>query len=98
MNDAIDRTEETLGRVLTVGSRTSTLILAIGLALALAIPAARTTYWLLTVGLVILILTPIARVAVSVVVFARQREWLFVICTSIVLALLIGGVIVAVGG
>jgi uncharacterized membrane protein len=94
-HETTDRTEEMLGRVLTVGSRTSTAILAAGLALTLVLPAAPAASWLLAVGLIALILTPIARVAVSVVAFARAHEWLFVLCTSFVLVLLIVGIIVA---
>lgn len=96
MTDAVDRTEEALARVLTIGSRASTAILAAGLAVALFSPASAVALWLFTIGLVLLILTPIARVVASVISFAREREWLFVICTSIVLALLIVSIIVAV--
>jgi uncharacterized membrane protein len=93
--NATDRTEEMLGRVLTVGSRTSTAILAAGLLLTLLLPAAHWASWLLTAGMITLIVTPIARVAASVLAFARRDEWMFVLCTSSVLALLIVGIIVA---
>jgi uncharacterized membrane protein len=39
--------------------------------------------------------TPVTRVIVSVVEFARQRDWLFVLYTCIVLALLVGSLVVA---
>ena len=39
-------------------------------------------------GLLLLIATPIARVLFSVVGFARQRDWLYVAITLVVLALL----------
>jgi uncharacterized membrane protein len=39
-------------------------------------------------GLLILIATPIARVLFSILAFARQRAWTYVVITSIVLALL----------
>jgi len=93
--DQTDHTEEMLGRVLTVGSRTSTAILAVGLVLALLPPTTHLASRLLTIGLVALILTPIARVAVSVIAFARRQEWMFVLCTAFVLVLLIVGIIVA---
>jgi uncharacterized membrane protein len=93
--DANDRTEAMLGRVLTIGSRTSTAILAAGLLLTLLVPAAHTASWLLTAGLITLLFTPIARVAASVLAFARRGEWTFVLCTAAVLALLIVGIIVA---
>jgi len=43
---------------------------------------------LIEVGLLLLIATPIARVALSAVLFARQRDWLYVGITLLVLALL----------
>jgi uncharacterized membrane protein len=90
-------TERTLGRVLSVGTRASTALLAAGLVATLAGvgPAGRT---LLGAGLLVLMGTPIARVAVSVVEFARGREWWFVLCTLLVLALLVGSLIVALHG
>jgi len=44
---------------------------------------------LIQLGLLLLIATPIARVALSVVEFARERDWLYVTTTLIVLAVLI---------
>ena len=44
---------------------------------------------LIQLGLLLLIATPIARVAFSVVEFARERDWLYVATTLIVLAVLI---------
>jgi uncharacterized membrane protein len=41
------------------------------------------------VGLLLLIATPILRVAVSIVVFAAQRDYVFVLITSFVLAVLL---------
>lgn len=43
----------------------------------------------MVLGLIILIGTPIMRVAVSVAVFAFQRDWVFVLITSLVLAVLL---------
>ncbi|HEY7172105.1 MAG TPA: DUF1634 domain-containing protein [Vicinamibacterales bacterium] len=43
---------------------------------------------LIELGLLLLIATPIARVALSVILFARQRDWLYVGVTLLVLTLL----------
>jgi uncharacterized membrane protein len=43
--------------------------------------------WVL-VGLLLLIATPTARVAASIVLYALQRDWTYVIITALVLALL----------
>lgn len=46
-------------------------------------------------GLLLLIATPIARVVFSVVGFFRQRDWLYVTITAIVLALLLYSLLTA---
>jgi uncharacterized membrane protein len=46
---------------------------------------------IIQLGVLLLILTPIARVAFSVYAFARQRDWIYVTFTLIVLGLLIYG-------
>lgn len=48
-------------------------------------------------GVVVLMLTPIIRVVLSIVDFARQRDWLYVVITAIVLLVIIGNSIVGVG-
>ena len=44
---------------------------------------------LIQLGVLLLIATPVARVAFSVYAFARQRDWLYVVVTVVVLALLL---------
>jgi uncharacterized membrane protein len=46
---------------------------------------------LIQLGLLLLIATPIARVALSVFDFLRERDWLYVTVTLIVLAVLVYG-------
>ena len=48
-------------------------------------------------GMFVLILTPLARVAMTMVLFAKQRDWTFVVLTSIVLGVLILGLTGVVG-
>jgi uncharacterized membrane protein len=92
-NDAVDA-ERVLGRVLGLGTRASTVALALGLALALLNPG-RAAHLLLHGGLIVLMATPVLRVMVSVVTFARRREWQFVVYTTFVLALLVVGILLA---
>jgi uncharacterized membrane protein len=40
-------------------------------------------------GLLVLVLTPVLRVAASLVLFARERDWRFVVITAVVLGLLV---------
>ncbi|HEU4564316.1 MAG TPA: DUF1634 domain-containing protein [Gemmatimonadaceae bacterium] len=46
---------------------------------------------LIQLGLLVLIATPVARVAFSILGFARERDWLYVVITALVLALLLMG-------
>jgi uncharacterized membrane protein len=93
--DRQDRMEATIGRVLRMGVTTSSVCLAIGLALSLlGTPAAAATT-LLTIGLIILMATPVGRVVISVVEYTLERDWFFVAMTSIVLLELLGSVFVA---
>ena len=49
-------------------------------------------------GLLVLIATPIARVAFSLFAFLRQKDWTYVVVTTIVLGLLIYSLLGAHGG
>jgi uncharacterized membrane protein len=94
--DPLARTEARIGRLLTIGTRVSTTLLAVGLALSLIVPSSDAPHRLLALGLVALMATPVARVAASVVGFFGQRDWWFVLYTSIVLALLLASIAAAV--
>ena len=48
---------------------------------------------IIQVGVLALILTPVTRVAMSIVLFSSQRDGVFVLITSIVLAVLVLGLI-----
>ena len=43
--------------------------------------------------MLLLIATPIARVLISVIGFARERDWMYVACSLLVLALLLYGLV-----
>jgi uncharacterized membrane protein len=47
----------------------------------------------MSLGLVVLIATPFTRVAVSIVAFALERDWRYVVVTALVLTILIAGII-----
>ena len=53
---------------------------------------------LVVAGLLLLIATPVLRVAVSIVAFAVQRDRMFVVVTSIVLAVLLASFILGKAG
>lgn len=48
-------------------------------------------------GVLVLMLTPIIRVVLSIVDFARQRDWLYVVITAIVLIVIIANSLEGVG-
>ncbi len=87
--------ERKLGRLLTVGTRVSTAVLTLGRGAPVVVPRSRVTHQLLAAGLAVLLLTPVARVVVSVVGYIGERDWWFVLYTTIVLGLLIGSFLAA---
>jgi len=50
---------------------------------------------LLEAALIVLLVTPAARVVVSIIEYVRERDWLFVALTLVVLAALGGSVVAA---
>jgi uncharacterized membrane protein len=87
--------ELTIGRVLRLGVGASSVLLAAGLLLALIHEADGVASIVLTTAIVVLLATPAARVAISMVEYVRERDWLFVALTLIVLLTLAGSVVVA---
>ena len=87
-----------IGRVLRLGVRASSVLLAAGLLLALIHEADGVAPIVLTAAIVVLLATPATRVAISVVEYVRERDWLFVALTLIVLLTLAGSVVVAFWG
>jgi uncharacterized membrane protein len=89
------RLEVMIGEVLRFGTIASSTLLAIGLAMTLARYRSELARVLLEAGLIILIATPAARVVVSVIEYIRERDWLFVVLTLVVLAALGASVVAA---
>ena len=93
-----DHLERKVGRVLRLGTMASSGCLGGGLVMTLAGDGSGLSRRLLAIGLVILLATPAARVAVSIVDYARERDWLFVVLTLVVLLVLAASVVVAMYG
>lgn len=89
--------ERALGRVLTLGTRLSTVMLGLGLVATFVAPGHAATGVLLASGLLVLLLTPVARVVVSIAGYVRERDWWFVLFTGTVLVLLIASFVAAFG-
>ncbi len=66
---------------------------AVGQGLARGDPLA-----IIALGLLVLLITPVLRVAVSIVAFGLERDWRYVVITSIVLAILIVSFVLGRGG
>jgi uncharacterized membrane protein len=89
------RLESAIGTLLRVGVLTSTTLLTVGLVMSMAGIGNGAAGWLLSAAVIILLATPPARVFVSVIEYLRERDWLFVVLTTIVLLTLAGSVIAA---
>jgi uncharacterized membrane protein len=86
--DAIERLELQVGRLLEAGVIVSAACLAIGLVLWMIARDSPMAHVLLTAGLVVLMLTPLARVVASFVAWVRLRDWFFVATTVMVFVVL----------
>lgn len=53
---------------------------------------------IIALGLLLLLSTPVVRVAVSIFAFALERDWRYVVITSLVLAILIASFLLGKGG
>jgi uncharacterized membrane protein len=93
--DALQRLELTLGRLLQFGVIAAAVALAAGLAVWMTIGPSGIATTALTIGLIVLMATPIIRVVVSLVAYIRMRDWFFVITTVMVFVLLAATVTLA---
>jgi uncharacterized membrane protein len=95
---ATDRLERSLGKILAAGVLASTGLLAAGLLLQLVGVGLGTAAALTNAGLIVLMATPVARVAVSVIEYSLERDWLFAMLTTTVLIILLGSLVVSMQG
>lgn len=89
------RLEVMIGEVLRLGTIASSTLFAVGLVMALSGYRPERASTILVSALVILLATPPARVIVSMIEYVRERDWLFVVLTLIVLLALGGSVAAA---
>ena len=87
--------ERTIGVALRWGTILSSICLAAGLAMTLSGKGSGAAVRVAELGLLILIATPVARVIISCVEYIRDRDWLFVALTAVVLLSLAGSVVAA---
>jgi uncharacterized membrane protein len=90
------RLDRAVGRVLNVGVTASSACLAIGLGLSMFGGTAGAARLLLNAGLVVLMATPVGRVVISVREYVFERDWVFVVLTTIVLLELVASLLAAV--
>ena len=89
------RLETAIGHVLRFGSVASSTLFAIGLVMTLTGVQVNVARVLLEAALVMLLATPASRVVVSIIEYVRERDWIFVVLTLIVLSALGGSVVAA---
>jgi uncharacterized membrane protein len=87
--------EQRVGSILRAGVYLSTACLAVGVTVSFVLGQGQVAVVLMNAGLMILMATPVARVVASVAEYARERDWTFVLLTSIVLLELSAGIIAA---
>jgi uncharacterized membrane protein len=92
----LEQIEERIGKLLTIGTATSSALLAVGLVLWIVKGPQGLASALLNAGLVVLIATPIGRVIASAIGFTLQRDWQMVMMTGLVLASLAASLVVAI--
>jgi uncharacterized membrane protein len=85
----LERLETHLGRLLFAGVVISAACLAVGLLIWMVGGHQVLANRILATGLVLLMATPILRVVVSLVEYARMRDWFFVTTTVIVFGVLL---------
>lgn len=93
--DALQRLELTLGRLLQIGVIAAAIALAAGLVVWMTIGPSEIATTALAIGLIVLMATPIIRVVVSLVAYIRMRDWFFVVTTVMVFVLLAATVTLA---
>ena len=91
----MNRLEHQIGIVLRFGIVGSSGLFAIGLMMMFAGVAVAMAGVLLKIALIVLIATPPTRVVISVIEYVRERDWLFVALTVIVLLALAGSLVAA---
>lgn len=55
-------------------------------------------FGVLSLGLLVLLFTPVLRVAISIVAFLVERDWLYTVITTVVLLLLLTGIVLGKAG
>jgi len=55
-------------------------------------------FGLISLGLLVLLFTPVMRVAISIVAFLIERDWLYTVITTAVLLLLLTGILLGKAG
>jgi uncharacterized membrane protein len=84
-----------LAQVLHYGSWLGSLVVAAGLCLSWAAPAA-SGMSVLSLGIAIFILLPILRLVVMLFAFLRKRDYRFAGITSLVLAIIVTGAVLGI--
>lgn len=95
--DALERLEAQLGKLLLVGVISAATLLFAGIVLWAINVDPAVANGLLNAGLLVLMATPILRVVVSVIEYAKIKDWFFVMTTLAVLTVLLVSIALAMG-
>lgn len=82
--------ELALAKLLRIGAAAAAVLIAAGIAVSL-MGLSVLSGNLITIGLITLVATPILRVIVAMIVFLRERDWLFAgFCLAVLASLFVG--------
>jgi uncharacterized membrane protein len=99
--DSYERREQLIAALLWYGTGLASAVIAAGIALAMlekigsAPGFALSGYDVVKAGVALFILLPIARVGLMLVIFLRERDYVYTVISALVLAIIGVGVLVA---
>ncbi|MCI0354994.1 MAG: DUF1634 domain-containing protein [Acidobacteria bacterium] len=89
-------TDRTVAWALRLGAYSSFALLLLGLTLDVVLPEPAAIA-VTKAAVIVLLATPVMRIVVSLVSFAREREWKYVLISAGVLAIVVGASLLGAG-
>ncbi|MGV3654106.1 MAG: DUF1634 domain-containing protein [Noviherbaspirillum sp.] len=93
-----ERHERAIGALLRYGTWLASAVIAIGMALGAfpqfnaSIPFGFSGYGIVKAGVALFILLPVARVVLMLAIFLRERDYVYMAISALVLAIIVAGV------
>ncbi len=103
-DDNVERRERIIAALLWYGTWIASIIIAVGIILgalpdfAQLLPPGFSGYNIVKTGVVLLIFLPVARVALMLAIFLRERDYVYMAISGLVLAIIAIGIVLRVPG